>query len=111
MEMIPAPTRTLKTWSMRLLFVAGLFDSGVALVHLLSDAHIMDAGTLALVNAALVVASGGARFVAQQIPISTEDKIAMIESVAKAPVHPGEFNVDAQIIPAAVPTKDDYRPP
>jgi hypothetical protein len=102
MELIAAPRRQLKTWSMWLLVAAGVFDLGVVLTHSLGDLHVMSVNTLAVVNASLAFVTGAVRFVAQNIPVTTEEKIDLVVAAAAQPMQPDEAPVAVHIDGVAV---------
>lgn len=97
MKLIAAPMRQFKTWSMLLLMAAGIFDLAVVLLKTLSDLHVMSTETFGAINAVLVFLIGAARFVHQQIEMTTTQKVAAIKSVAAQPVKEGEAEVQAAV--------------
>lgn len=99
MQLVPAPMRQFQTASMCLLIAAGIFDLAVVLVQSLSDAHAISSQTLALINAGLAFATGAVRMVRQQIASTTSEKVELIAAAAAQPVHPGQLDVVASIVP------------
>jgi hypothetical protein len=104
MELIPAPGRAFRTWSMWLLIATGIFDLAVLLLKTLTDLHVMTAETVLIVNAVLAFATGVVRLIQQQIALTTEQKVAVIESAASQPMKPGEENVAVKIDGETVPS-------
>jgi hypothetical protein len=97
MALIPAPARQFKTWSLILVIITGAGDLAIVMVNTLSADHVIGATTLAVSNAALMFAVGLSRFVAQQIPFTTEQKVDALTVMAQQPMKPGEAPVDVHV--------------
>lgn len=88
MEMIPAPSRVLRQWSTWILSVQGIGDLVHALLAGLLDLHYVTGEQLALINLVLSFAAGMARLIQQNIPMTEEQKTAVIEATQAAPTKP-----------------------
>lgn len=97
MQLVPAPARHFRTWSMWLLILAGLVDLAVLLAKQLVDVHVVTVEQLAVINAALAFLAGGVRLVQQQIAMTAEEKIDTIAVTAAQPMKPGEPDVEVQV--------------
>ncbi len=96
MELIPAPGRQLKTWSMWLTIALVVFDTTAAVLHVLDAAHLVPAVVVTIGNLLLGAAIGIAKMLRQQIPLTPEQKVAMVEAAAAAPVKPG--HADPEVV-------------
>lgn len=87
MNMIPAPGRVLHQWSTRIIILQGLIDLALVAWHSLAspDLHFITAQQAVLGNIALTFLAGAAKLVQQQIPLTIEQKDAMIAAVEAAP--------------------------
>lgn len=101
MELVPAPLRQFKTWSMLLLIVDGLLNLAGVMINSLSDAHYISAGTFGIVNIAMGFLIGAVRLVKQQVTATTEEKTALIEGAVAQPITPGHKDVTADVQPVA----------
>lgn len=99
MEIVPAPARVFKTYSMWLLIATGVFDLAVVMLKTMTDLHVIGAETALVINAVMVFLTGVVRLINQQIPASTEQKVALVESAASQPMKPGETPVSVEIQP------------
>lgn len=104
MEMIAAPSRQFRTWSMWLLIATGMFDLTVLFLKSLGDLHVMSAETLAIINAVLVFITGAVRFILQNIPATTEQKTDLVAMAAAQPMKSGEASVAVKIDDVTVPS-------
>lgn len=108
-ELVPAPWRVLKTYSFVLVIATGIFDSAIVLMQTFADMHLMSAHTLAMVNAGLMFAVGIARMIAQNIPISTADKTAIVAFAAQQPMKTGARNVSTRVGSTTVPATPESK--
>lgn len=106
MQLVPAPARHFKTWSMWLLILAGLIDLAVFLVKTLTDAHVVTVETLAIANAVLAFLTGAVRLIQQEIAMTAEEKIDTIAVTAAQPMKPGEPDIDVQVNGTPLPAAD-----
>lgn len=106
MDIIAAPARQLKTVSFWLVVATGIFDLAMALMQTLGSLHMLSANSIAVFNAIMVFAIGAAKFVAQQIAVTTGEKVDIIAAAAAAPVKAGHSDVNVEIngMPAATAT-------
>lgn len=97
MQLVPAPSRHFKTWSMWLIILAGVVDLTVLLTKQLADIHVVTVEELAVINAVLAFLAGAVRLIQQQIAMTAEEKIDTIAVTAAQPMKPGEPEVDVQV--------------
>lgn len=95
MELIPAPGRQLKTVSFWLITILILADTALALVAYFGELHLLSAPAVTTINALLGALILIAKQYQQQIAVTPEQKVAMVEAAAAAPVKAG--HVDPQI--------------
>lgn len=106
MQIVPAPSRQFKTYSMLLGIFIGSFDALVLLLKTFGDIHIMSPTTVLAVNAVLGFLIVPAKLILQNIPATNEQKKDMVEHVASQPMQPGESDVSVKIDNTAVPQGD-----
>lgn len=106
MDIIAAPARQLKTVSFWLVVATGVFDLAVTFLQTLGTLDILSAKNIALINAVMAFLIGVARFIAQQIAVTTDEKVDIIAAAAAAPVKAGHSDVNVEIngMPAATAT-------
>lgn len=97
MELVPAPSRVFKTYSMWLLIATGVFDLAVVMIKTMTDLHVIGAETALTVNAVMVFLTGVVRLIQQNISTTTDQKVALVESAAEQPMKPGEAPVSVEI--------------
>lgn len=102
MQLVPAPGRHFKTWSMWLLIAAGSFDIIVLLLEQVGDIYSISTTTLAVINATLAAITAIARLINQQISITPEQQAEIIQSVVSQPVVRSgpdiEVKIDNQVV-------------
>jgi len=104
-ELVPAPMRQFRTYSMWLGIFIGSFDAVVLLLKTFADLHIMEPNTLLVINAVLGFLIVPAKLVLQNIPATTEQKTAMIEGSASQPIAAGFSNVEVKVDDRVVPSE------
>lgn len=97
MQLVSAPGRQFRTYSMWLVIIGGVFDLGIVLANTLSADHLISATTLALVNAVLAFAVGTVRLIQQQVPFTTEQKVDALTDLAQQPMKSGETPVEVRV--------------
>lgn len=102
LELVPAPGRQFKTWSMLLAIAIGSFDSLMLLLKVFADIHWLSAEQLLAINAMLTFLLVPLKLLQQYIPITTEQKVELIETAAAQPVKPG--HEDVGITPVVIDT-------
>lgn len=105
MELIPAPGRQLKTISDWLAIGLILLDGTAAVLAIFADLHLMQPEQLAAANAFIGVLILVAKRIKQVIAVTPEQKVAMVEAAAAAPVKPGHAD------PEVVVTVNNPPPP
>lgn len=98
-QIVPAPSRQFKTYSMILAIVIAALDAGVLIVKALTDVHILTPEQLAAINAVLAALIVPAKLIAQQIPATTEQKQDLIAGAAALPVKAGHDDVQVAVTP------------
>lgn len=96
-EIIPAPLRAFKTYTMWIGIAIGSADALVLLLQTFGDLHIMSTTAVLAVNAVLGFLIVPARLVLQSVPATTEEKIDLITGAAAQPMKPGEANVEVHV--------------
>lgn len=96
-EIVPAPSRQFKTYSMILGIVIGSFDAFLLLMNAFSDMHIMNPTTALAVNAVLGFLIVPAKLIMQNIPATTEQKVDIVASAASQPMKAGYSDVQVHI--------------
>lgn len=89
MELIPAPGRQLKTISDWLAIALIVLDAVHGLLLVFGDLHLMRPEALAATNATIAALILVAKRIRQQIAVTPEQKVAMVEAAAAAPVKVG----------------------
>ncbi len=103
MEIVAAPARQFRTYSMLLGLFIGSFDAIVLLLNTFSDLHVMSTTTVLAINAVLGFLIVPAKLILQNIPATTEQKTAIVEAAAAQPIKAGETNVKVKVDDLVVP--------
>lgn len=99
MKLIPAPMRQFKTASMILVVIVGVLNLGVVLLAALAGLEVITIKGLAVGNAVLMFVIGSVRLVHQQVAMTTDQKVDMLDDVSAQPVHAGQADVAAVLVP------------
>lgn len=103
-KLIAAPSRQLKTVSMWLLMADGIFNLASVAANTLSEAQIIGHQTSTIINTVFVFLIGTSRFIAQNIPMTTEQKHDVVSAVAAQPMKEGNANIKVKIDNLIVPS-------
>lgn len=100
-SLIPAPGRQFKTVSMWLLIFVGVADLAISALATLGAMPLIHAQEIMIGHTILIFITGVARFVQQQIALTTTQKVDMLNSLAAAPVKEGHEDVVTTITAAS----------
>lgn len=89
MELVPAPGRVAQTHSFIIGALLLLFDLVQAIAHVYETEGALSATTVVVINLVMVFAANLTRMYQQQIAVTPEQKIEMVEAVLAAPVKAG----------------------
>lgn len=103
MELIPAPSQTLRHYSTWLLIAAGVFDIAVVAISALTDLHVISVETLGIINIGLAAATQTAKMINQKLQLTTAEKVAVIADAAAQPMKAGQADVDVKVVQAPAP--------
>ena len=98
LELVPAPGRQFRTYSMLLAIALGSFDALLLLIKVFTDVHVISTETALLVNGILTFMLVPLRLLQQYIPLTTEQKMDMIDSASWQPVRDGYRDVQVKVI-------------
>lgn len=104
MELVPAPGRQFKTASMILIILLGSADAIYLLLNTFGDLEILSKQAVLAINATIAFLIVPVRLIKQNIAATTDQKTAIVEFAAAAPMAPGEENVEVKIDNAIVPS-------
>lgn len=88
MELVPAPASTFKKWSAWLDIVSVILGALAVMVPALGE--LLTAQQMGGAMAVLSALALGAKFIKQNIPVTAEQKEALIEAVEASPTKPTE---------------------
>lgn len=108
-ELVPAPGRQFKTYSMWLGIAIGSVDALLLLVKAFGDLHLLSTTAVLAINAVLAFLIVPAKLVFQSIPVTTSEKVDLVTTAAALPMKAEEPNVEVQINVAPLP--DTPAPP
>lgn len=99
MNLVPVPIRQFKTWSMWILIAITALNFAGVIANYLNNRSIFSPETFALVNGSLAFLGTIAKLIQQQIKVTSEQKLELIEAAAATPVKTGEVDiaVDTQV--------------
>lgn len=95
MELIPAPGRVTKTHSFILISLLLFFDLVQAIAHVFETDGALSATTILVINLVMGFLANLVRLYQQQIAVTPEQKVELVEAAAATPVKKGE--TDPQI--------------
>ena len=102
-QIVAAPMRQMKTYSMLLGILIGSFDAFVLLMGTFADIHILSPQAVLGINAVLGFLIVPAKLILQNIPATTEQKTAIVEAAAAQPIEEGHPNVKVKVDEVVVP--------
>lgn len=97
MKLIAAPARQFKTWSLIITAFLGTSGAIVALVQTFSELNIISSTVGAALVAVIATLAVIAKFIVQNVPVTENEKIAIVSAAAAQPMKPGEDNVTVRI--------------
>lgn len=102
-ELVPAPWRQMKTYTMWLGILIGTLDAAMLLVAQFTNLNILTPTQVLGINAVLGFLIVPAKLILQNIPVTTDEKIAVVAAAAAQPVKAGEQNIEVKVDDAPVP--------
>lgn len=103
-EIVAAPGRVFKTWSMILVIALGSADALYLLVSTFGELEFLSKQAVLAVNAVIAFLIVPIRLIKQNIPATTDQKIAVVAAAAAQPVHAGEQNIEVKVDEAVLPS-------
>lgn len=104
MQLVPAPARQFKTWSMILIIALGSADAAYLLISAFGDLELLSKQAVLAINAAIAFLIVPVRLIQQHIPATTEEKQDLVAVAAAQPLHRGEEPVVVQVDNVTVPS-------
>jgi len=95
MNIVAAPGRQFKTYSMLLAIALGSFDALLLMLKAFADIHVISNDVLLIINAVASFLIVPAKLIQQYIPLTTEQKVDLVEAAAAQPVKVGQQDVSA----------------
>ena len=86
MNLIAAPGRAFKTYSMWIAIAAVIFNSAGGLLEVFTSLHLISPTVFAAVNATLAALIGASKLIQQTIAVSPDDKAALVAAAQATPV-------------------------
>lgn len=102
-ELVPAPSRQFKTFSMWLGIAIGSIDALLLLVQAIGDLHLVSMTTVLAINALLGFLIVPAKLILQNIPVTTTEKLDLVATAAAQPMKAEEADVAVHVNGAPVP--------
>ena len=103
-EIVPAPGRQFKTWSMIIVIALGSVDAAYLLLSTFGQMDLLSKEAVLAINAVIAFLIVPVRLIQQNIPATTEQKIAVVAAAAAQPVHAGESNIEVKVDEAVLPS-------
>lgn len=103
MQIVPAPGRQFKSFSMILGLFIGSFNALALLLQVVGSAHVLSAQTVLLINGVLAFLIVPAKLLQQQLAVTTDQKIAIIAAAASLPMAEGHADVQTQVDGSTLP--------
>jgi hypothetical protein len=100
MDIVPAPGRQFRTYTMILAIVLGSFDSFFLLIKAFSDLHMMEPTTALAINAIATFVMVPLKLIQQNLAVTTAQKEDLIQAAAKTPVHTGQADIAVILTPS-----------
>lgn len=110
MELIAAPLRQFKTWSMILTIFLASSGLIIAMVQTFGEIELLSSTAVAGIVAFIATAAGISRLILQNIPVTTEQKTAIVAMAASQPMQADEKNVMVKIDNAIFPSTPPSTP-